>query len=106
MSAGAAPPKDDDPRVEQLEILPARSIHHVGQTQQMLVRARYTDGRTEDVTRWVKWSSADESVCRVDEQGKTSVVGPGEGAVVAWYASRLAIARVTVPYENKPARQR
>ena len=50
----------------------------------------------------MKWSSADESVCRVDEQGKTSVIGPGEGAVVAWYSSRLAIARITVPYENKP----
>ena len=101
LSDGAAPPKDDDARVEQLEILPVRSIQHVGQTQQILVRARYSDGRTEDVTRGVKWSSADESVCRVDEQGKTSVIGPGEGAVVAWYSSRLAIARITVPYESK-----
>jgi hypothetical protein len=101
LSNGAAPPKDDDARVEQLEILPVRSIQHVGQTQQILVRARYSDGRTEDVTRGVKWSSADESVCRVDEQGKTSVIGPGEGAVVAWYSSRLAIARITVPYESK-----
>ena len=49
----------------------------------------------------MKWSSADESVCRVDEHGKTSVIGPGEGAVVAWYASQLAIARITVPYESK-----
>ncbi len=101
LSAGAAPPRDDDPRVRQLEILPSRSIQHVGQTQQILVRARYSDGRTEDVTRSVKWSSADEAVCRVDDQGKASVIGPGEGAVVAWYASRLAIARVTVPYDNK-----
>ena len=101
LSDGAAPPKDDDARVEQLEILPSRSIQHVGQTQQILVRARYSDGRNEDVTRGVKWSSADESVCRVDEDGKTSVIGPGEGAIVAWYSSRLAIARITVPYESK-----
>ena len=87
------------PASTQLEILPVRSIQRVGQTQQILVRARYSDGRTEDVTRWVKWSSADESVCRVDETGKTPVIGPGEGAVVAWYASKLAIARITVPYE-------
>ncbi len=105
LSDGAAPPEDDDARVEQLEILPARSIQRVGQTQQILVRARYSDGRTEDVTRGVKWSSADESVCRVDEQGKTSVIGPGEGAVVAWYSSRLAIARITVPYESKTPAQ-
>ena len=37
----------------------------------------------------------------MDEHGKTSVIGPGEGAVVAWYSSRLAIARITVPYESK-----
>jgi hypothetical protein len=101
LSHGAIPPDDNDPRALQLEILPVRSIQHVGQSQQILVRARYSDGRSEDVTRSVKWSSADESVCRVDEHGKTSIIGPGEGAVVGWYSSRLAIARITVPYESK-----
>jgi Protein of unknown function (DUF1553)/Protein of unknown function (DUF1549) len=102
ISGGTEPPSDADPRVEQLEILPDRSLQRVGDSQQILVRARYSGGRTEDVTRWVKWSSADESVCRVDEHGKTQVVGPGEGAVVAWYASKLAIARVTAPYQAQP----
>ena len=105
ISDGAAPPSDGDSRVEQLEILPARSFQRVGESQQILVRARYSGGRAEDVTRWVKWSSADESVCRVDEQGKTQVIGPGEGAIVAWYASKLAIARVTVPYEGQPGQR-
>jgi hypothetical protein len=103
ISNGAEPPGDADSRVEQLEILPARSFQRIGESQQILVRARYSGGRSEDVTRWVKWSSADESVCRVDDQGKTQVIGPGEGAIVAWYASKLAIARVTVPYEGQPA---
>ena len=98
IASGAMPPTDDDPRVDALEVLPGRSIHRVGETQQVVVRARYGDGRLEDVTRWVKWSSADESVCRVDNQGVASVVGPGEGAVVAWYSSKIAIARITVPY--------
>ncbi len=99
ISRGAAPPSEGDSRVEQLQILPDRSFQRVGASQQILVRARYSDGRAEDVTPWVKWSSADESVCRVDEQGQTQVIGPGEGAIVAWYASKLAIARVTVPYQ-------
>src|SRR5262249_39506271 len=50
---------------------------------------------------WVKWSSSDESVCRVDDDGLASVIGPGEGAVVAWYASTIAIARITVPYNRE-----
>ncbi len=41
---------------------------------------------------------ATKSVCRVDDDGLASVIGPGEGAIVAWYASKIAIARITVPY--------
>ena len=100
VSAGAPPPAESDPRVTALEVLPAGSLHGVGETQQIVVRARYSDGRAEDVTPWTKWASADESVCRVDENGAATVVGPGEGAVVAWYASRIAIARITVPYPD------
>ncbi len=103
IAAGAVPPSDADARIEQLEIQPSRSFQRVGWSQQILVRARYSDGKTEDVTRWVKWSSADESVCRIDEEGKAQVIGPGEGAIVAWFASKLAIARITVPYETSPA---
>jgi hypothetical protein len=95
---GAAPPRDDDPRVERLEVLPERTLHQVGDTQQMLVRAHFTDGRAEDVTRWVKWNSANEAVCRVDDNGLATVIGPGEGAVVAWYSSKIVLARITVPY--------
>jgi hypothetical protein len=102
IAAGAPAPDASDPRVVDLDILPLRSVQRVGRTQQVLARARYSDGRTEDITRWVKWSSVDESVCRVDDDGKTQTIGPGEGAIVAWYASKLAIARVTVPYEAGP----
>ncbi len=98
IGGGASPPGRDEAHVDRLELLPDRSLQRVGQSQQVLVRAHYSDGRSEDVTRWVKWSSADESVCRVDDQGKAQVIGPGEGSIVAWYASKLAIARMTVPY--------
>jgi hypothetical protein len=106
ISHGAAPPSESDPRVEKLDILPDRSFQHVGETQQILVRARYSDRRTEDITRWVKWSSTDEAVCRVDDDGKAHIIGPGEGAIVAWFASKLAIARLTVPYPEAPGRVR
>jgi hypothetical protein len=99
IAAGATRPDLEESRVERLELSPDRSLQRVGQAQQILARAHYSDGRSEDVTRWVKWSSADESVCRVDENGKAQVIGPGEGSIVAWFASKLAIARITVPYE-------
>jgi hypothetical protein len=100
VAAGAEPPSDSDPVADRLEALPARSTHRTGDAQQIVVRARFADGSEADVTPWVKWSSSDESVCRVDDDGVATVVGPGEGAVVAWYASRIAIARLTIPYEG------
>ncbi len=99
---GARLPVNAEARVEGIEVLPVRSVQDVGASQQALVLARYSDGRVEDITRWAKWSSTDESVCRVDEDGRIQVIGPGEGAVAAWYSSKLAIARVTVPYPGGP----
>lgn len=100
---GAAAPTEGDPRVERLEISPGRSLHQVGETQQLLVTAVYSNGRTEDVTSWTKWSSSNEAVCRVDDNGLVSIVGPGEGSIVAWYASKLVLARIVVPYSGQPA---
>jgi hypothetical protein len=98
---GAAPPGDEDSHVTELEILPGESLHQPGQSQQMLVSALDSAGRKEDVTPWVKWSSSNDAVCQVDDSGKVTVVGPGVGAIVAWYSSKLAIARITVPYSNE-----
>jgi hypothetical protein len=97
---GAPPPAEDDPRVERLEILPQSSIHALGESQQMVVLAHFSDGRAEDVTNWVKWTSSNEAVAGVDDAGLVKVIGPGEGAVTAWYSSELAIARITVPYPD------
>jgi hypothetical protein len=58
IAAGAAAPRDDDPRVDRLEIFPGRSLHAVGETQQLLVSAVYSNGRHEDVTGGTKWSSS------------------------------------------------
>ncbi len=65
------------------------------------MRAKYSDGRIEDVTHWAKFSSANEAVARVDDQGRVQVIGNGKGAIVAWFASRIAITSVAVPYENQ-----
>lgn len=98
IAAGAAGPTDDDPIVDSIAITPSQETYALGDSRPMVVMAHYSDGRTANVTRWVKWSSANEAVAAVDDDGLVSVMGPGEGAIVAWYASQLAIARVTVPF--------
>ena len=44
------------------------------------------------------------SVATVDDDGR-SVVGHGEGAVTAWYLSKIAIATITVAVCERPARR-
>jgi hypothetical protein len=98
IATGAAAPTDSDPQVDHLEILPERSRQTVGSTQQMLVRAHFTNGEVRDVTPWVKWTSTNDSVARIDDHGVASVMGSGEGAISAWYSQKIAIANITVPY--------
>lgn len=100
LASGAAPPKAEDPRVTKIEIVPAQLVLKKGAQQQFSVRAHFTDGHVEDVTRWTKYTSANESVATVNDQGTVQVVGYGEGALTAWYASKVVVATVSSPFEN------
>ncbi|HVJ69622.1 MAG TPA: DUF1553 domain-containing protein [Caulifigura sp.] len=98
IASGAAGPTNEDPEVDHLEILPPKSRQTIGTTQQMLVLAHFTNGEIRDVTPWVKWTSTNDSVARVDDHGLASIMGSGEGAISAWYSQKIAIGNLTVPY--------
>jgi hypothetical protein len=101
IAAGAPGPKAGDPRIQRLEVFPMRTESKPGATQQITVKAHFSDGAVRDVTRWAKFTDANASVTLVDESGGVKVMGFGEGAVTAWYLSRIAIATVTAPYTNR-----
>ena len=105
IAAGHPAPKDDGPRIKRLEILPATAVLKPGTNQQLVVRAHFTDGHAEDVTRWAKFTSNNTTVADVDDVGKVSVTGHGETAVVAWYLSRNVVAALSVPYANDTANE-
>ena len=92
-----------DPRIERLEVLPEDVVLKKGDEQQFLVRAHFSDGHSEDVTTWTKFSSANQTVCQVDDVGKVKITGNGEGSIVAWYLSKNVVASVTVPFQNRLA---
>lgn len=98
---GAIGPRSTDPKLDHLEILPAAVRLERGDIQPIAVRAHYSNGRIEDVTRWAKFTSTDEAVAIVDEHGSAKVLGPGEGAVNAWFASRIVTSRLSVPFSSK-----
>jgi len=99
ISAGAPAPSENDARMTRLEVLPAVSLLSPGESQQMIVRAHYSDGHVEDVTRWAKYTSTNESVARIDEHGRVAITGHGEGAVTAWFSQKIVIARFSAPHK-------
>ncbi|MGI8744048.1 MAG: DUF1549 domain-containing protein [Bryobacteraceae bacterium] len=103
IAAGAPAPSAKDPEVTGLEVYPATATMKPGNEQQLVVRAKYSDGHVDDVTRWVKYSSSSEGVASVDDWGHVKTNGPGEAAVTLWYASRVLYSRITVPYPNRIA---
>jgi Protein of unknown function (DUF1553) len=72
-----------------------------GAQQQLLVHAYFNDNHAEDVTRWAKFNDANSAVTQVDDLGNVKVVGQVEGAITAWFLSKIATATVTVPYDNQ-----
>jgi hypothetical protein len=101
IAAGAPPPGAADAEVTGLEVYPAQATLKPGAEQQLVVRAKYSDGRVEDVTRWVKFSSNNEGVASVDDSGRVKMNGHGEAAVTLWYSSRVLYSRLAVPYANQ-----
>jgi hypothetical protein len=101
IAEGAPPPGGEDPTVTALEIFPKQVTLDAGEVQQILVRATYSDGRQRDVTRWAKYSSTEAGVAAIDDFGKVTVTGRGETAITVWFASKVTVGTVSVPYEKQ-----
>ncbi len=103
IAAGTPPPTAKDADVVSLEVFPRAAVLKPGAEQQLVVRAKYSNGQVADVTRWVKYSSNNEGVASVDDNGLVKMNGAGEAAVTLWYSSRVLYSRLTVPFENQIA---
>jgi hypothetical protein len=102
IAAGTPRPRSADARIQTLEVFPPLATLRPGETQQILVRADYSDGHSEDVTRWVKFGSSDNSVATVDDLGRAKMAGSGEAAITVWFSSKVTFARLASPFPNAP----
>lgn len=98
IAAGMSFGKTTDPTVAGIEIYPDARVMPRGSKQQIVVTARYTDGRTEDVTRWAQYQSNDTEVAGVADGGlvETRTLS-GQAAIMARYQGQVAVYRATVP---------
>ncbi|HEV1283730.1 MAG TPA: DUF1549 domain-containing protein, partial [Bryobacteraceae bacterium] len=101
IAAGAPPPSANDVQIGGLEVFPASAVLAPEAEQQIVVRARYSDGHSEDVTRWVKFSSSNEGAAIVDDWGRVKMTGSGEAAITLYYSSRVLYSRLSVPFANE-----
>ena len=101
IAAGAPGPAEDDPAVVGLEVYPRSATLEPGSSQRLVVRAKYTDGRVADVSRWARYNSTDGAVAEVSDDGVVTMVGRGEVAITVSYATSVLYARLTVPHDNQ-----
>ena len=101
ISQGCPPYNPDESPIEFLEVSPSESVLNLGDSRTVTVTARYADGTSRDVTRWCRFTSIDETVATIDERGVVAIIGRGEGAISAWFSSKIALARVVVPFATQ-----
>jgi len=101
IAQGALGPTSTDPRILDITIAPGLTIkEEVGARFRLEVTATYSDGTSEDVTRWAKYETTNDGVARVDDRGEVTITGSGEAAIPIWYSSKVGFARVAVPFQN------
>jgi hypothetical protein len=101
IASGAPGPREDDVRIQRLEVFPPAAVLKPKDTLPVLVRAWYSDGHSEDVTRRARFSSTEDLVASVNDAGQVRVTGHGEAAVTVIYSNLVATARILSPYPNQ-----
>jgi hypothetical protein len=97
IASGAPGPRPDDVRIQRLEVMPPQAMLRPADQLHVIVRAWYSDGHAEDVTRWVKFNSTEDLVASVDPEGLVRVAGYGEAAITVWYSNLVATMRILSP---------
>jgi hypothetical protein len=100
IAAGAPAPKEADAKLDRIEVYPPAALLKPKDTLNVVVRATYSDGTLEDVTRWAKFGSSEELVATVSDEGKVTVAGHGEAAVTVNFGTKVATLSVTSPFPN------
>ncbi len=87
----------ESPKCVKLEVYPpsGRVLKRPAHTQQLSVRAHFTDGSVRDVTPLAVYSSSDEQVASVNENGLVIGNDRGEIAVVVRYLEFIETSFIT-----------
>src|SRR4051812_45496993 len=101
IAARAPGPLTNEVDSTRIEVSPGTRTMKVGETQRLLVRAHYPDGRARDVTWLTQFFSNDETVLSVSGDGRVKAKRAGETSIRAHFQGHVEVVIFTVPYENK-----
>lgn len=88
----------DEATLSSIEVEPNRLTMKPGPQQQLVVRARYSDGSMRDVTAMALFEANDKSMADVTEDGLVSTHAiPGNVAVMVRYSGRVSVCSVAIP---------
>ncbi|MHB1556177.1 MAG: DUF1549 domain-containing protein [Isosphaeraceae bacterium] len=88
----------DAPRVDRIAVEPTERTLKPGESFPLRVKAHYTDGSTEDVTRLAAFLSSEPALVKANDEGRiTAGPIPGDATVSARFVGLFANCDVNIP---------
>lgn len=102
IAGGASFDPKREAKLERIEVSPKEIRTSADGKQQTPLRtvAYFDDGTSEDVTCLTLFSTNDEAVADVSDDGRISAVGAGDTAIVATFGGAVVTAQVIVPVKD------
>jgi len=102
---GAPESSQKDPEAASIEVWPLSRILVPGEQQQLIVKATWKDGTTEDVTTLAQFDALNDGVAAVSPNGLVTAKSAGETHVMIRFCGQATVFQATLPYASiaKPA---
>ncbi len=95
LESGAPADPGAVPTIDKLEVYPTTALlDGTGETQELTVRAKYSDGTDRDVTNLAVFLSSNDNAATVSKEGKVTAANRGEAFIMARYEKQT----VGVPF--------
>ena len=106
LTQGAPGPNPADPSITALDVTPVeRVFSKMGDSLQLKVTAKYSDGSARDVTAYARLSSLNDAIASCTPEGRVKAVGKGQTAIMVRYSGLAAVSTMMAPYSTPGKKQ-
>lgn len=101
IEAGAQGLVQDEPTITDISVSPAERVYEPGQRCRLKVDATYSDGSVRNVTHRARYDSLSSGIAQVDRDGRLTVVGRGQTAIMVRYRGLAKVSMVVSPFAKQ-----